>query len=130
MHLAPAPGRRRTMLWATAALLAIVGLGIWMLPSSTARSSPATVSATRGDVTMTVGGVGRIVEARATMQITVPSTATGGGAGASTSSPAAAASPPTSAPADAVFPTASGRVTRILVAPGQHVAAGQVVAIL
>ena len=118
------------MLWATAALVVIVGLGIWMLPGSTARSSPATVSATRGDVTMTVGGVGRIVEARATMQITVPSAATGGVAGASTSSSAAAASPPASAPADAVFPTASGRVARILVAPGQHVAAGQVVAIL
>jgi RND family efflux transporter MFP subunit len=70
---------------------------------------------TRGDVVVSVGGVGRIVEARAAEPIGVPSQA--GGASTTT-------------PADAVFATATGHLVRFTVGMGAHVRAGQRIAVL
>ena len=111
--------RRALVLFAVVAAVGI-GIGVWRLQSGTAAApeSPPVAKATRDDVILSVGGVGRIVEARASAQIALPTTAGGGAAGGA------------SASADAVFPRTSGRVSRFLVAPGRRVTAGQALAML
>ncbi|MEO7836233.1 MAG: efflux RND transporter periplasmic adaptor subunit, partial [Acidimicrobiales bacterium] len=85
-------------------------------------AEPPTTTASVGDVVVTVGGLGRVVEAAAGAPLAVPVAA-----GASGSGSGAAA---TTAPAAGVFPTASGRVASVLVAPGDQVGADQVLAVL
>jgi RND family efflux transporter MFP subunit len=117
---------------ALAAALA-TGAVAWELQSpSPAQSSLQTVAASRGDVVVTVGGLGRIVEANASGLISLPGSPAG-----STSSPASnsgssstGSSSTASVSADAVLPRASGRVSRVLVAPGDHVTSGDVIALL
>jgi HlyD family secretion protein len=108
-----------------------IGVGVWRLQSpGPAKAGPPTVAATRGNVVVTVGGVGRIVEANAAVSIGLPSAP---GGGASTAAGTTGTSPTGSTatvPADAVLPRASGRVARVLVAPGVHVSAGQPIAAL
>ena len=77
-----------------------------------------TATATRGDVVLMVGGVGRIVSARSANPVPIPAPQ----ASATTSGTAAM-------PADAVFASASGRIARYLVAPGERISAGQPVAV-
>jgi HlyD family secretion protein len=91
---------------------AAIGIGAWRLQdgSATAEPPPA-VEVTRGNVIVSVGGVGRITEARNTAE----STSAGGGI---------------SAASGAVFARASGRISRILVAPGQRVTRGEPLALL
>jgi len=89
-----------------------------------AQSDAPIATATRGDVVVSVGGVGRIVEAGATADIAVPSAA------AASSSSGGATTSPSSAPADAVFARTIGHVARFLVAPGRHVSAGRPLAVL
>ena len=116
---------RRAFVWLAFAAAAGIGIAVWQLQGSgAAQPTFATVTASRGDVIVSVGGVGRIVEARASAQIALP-TAVGGSAAT-----AAAGGGGASAPADAVFPRAGGRVSRLLVAPGQHVARGQPLVLL
>jgi RND family efflux transporter MFP subunit len=107
------------------------------------------VAADRGEVAVTVGGIGHVNTLSGAAQLVVSAgapgaTAGGGAAGAGTSTgsaaPAAApvsggptassASGGTPAPADAVFPTAAGHVTHLLVRPHDHVSAGQPIATL
>jgi multidrug efflux pump subunit AcrA (membrane-fusion protein) len=90
------------------------GFSSWWLQGGTA-ADPNMATATRDDLIVSVGGVGRIVLATASNQIAVPASA-----GGST----------TSAPADAIFPRSSGRVAHFLVEPGQKVKAGQALAVL
>jgi multidrug resistance efflux pump len=108
-------------------LVAVAGtaLAVLQLRDGThARDALRTAKASRGDVVITVGGVGRIVEARAAGQISVPSAAaTGSGSSTTTATP-------TTAPADAVFPNAAGRLARFLVTPGRRVQAGDPIAVL
>jgi HlyD family secretion protein len=114
---------------AVAALVgaALVGAAVWMVQSGQSASAPdvSTVTATRGDVVVSVGGVGRIVTGNVA-SIEVPSS--GGSSAASASGSTSASS--TSAPADAVFARATGHVARLLVKPGQHVTAGEPLALL
>jgi multidrug efflux pump subunit AcrA (membrane-fusion protein) len=91
------------------------------------------VPVSRGDVSVTVGGIGHVTTLTGAARLAVPSSssaavaaspgsrsgATGSGAGASS---------PREAPVDAVFPAVAGHVTQLLVAPGQRVLAGQPVA--
>jgi RND family efflux transporter MFP subunit len=120
-----------------------IGLYIWMLQgsSSAAPASTSVTRAVRGDLVVTVGGVGRIVQAARSAQITVPAaaggnTSAGSAASASSNAPGASgqagggAGGATAAPADAVFPRASGHVVRFLVHPGQRVVAGQPLALV
>jgi multidrug efflux pump subunit AcrA (membrane-fusion protein) len=111
------------------ALAAAVGIGttlLWRLGSNGAAAQPFTlVRANRGDVAVTVGGVGRIVLSQASADIVLPS-ATGRGGPASGSSAGNTAS----APGDAVFPRATGHLSRFVVVPGDHVAAAQPVALV
>lgn len=106
-----------------AAGAAAAGLSVWQLhKGAPARTALRTVTATRGDVAVAVGGLGRIVIA-GPRQIVVPAAtrATPGAAGQQGSTPA---------PAGAVFPVAPGRVVRVLVVPGQLVTAEQPLALL
>lgn len=94
-----------------------IGFGTWQGRGGRAEAAAAvtTFKATRGDLVVSVGGVGRIVERGAFTQLAVPSGSGGSGS---------------SAPADAVFARASARVSKLLVAPGQQVEAGDPVALL
>src|SRR6185436_8454889 len=96
----------------------LIGAAIWMAQSGQSASAPdtSTVTATRGDVVVTVGGVGRIVTGPVSA-IELPSS--GSSASGTTSASA------TSVSADAVFARATGHVVRLLVKPGQHVTAGE-----
>ncbi len=91
-------------------------------PSGQTASAPdvSTVTATRGDVVVTVGGVGRIVTGSGS-SIELPSS--GGSSSANGTGTTSTSS--TSVPADAVFARATGHVVRLLVKPGQHVTAGE-----
>ena len=82
-----------------------------------------TAKAVRGDVILTVGGVGRIVSARSANATAVPAAAVAQGSTTSTSTP-------TAGTADAVFASASGRMARYLVSPGERISAGQPIAVL
>lgn len=99
------------------ALVAAVGIGFVGCGSqggAAPAAAPVGLMATRGDLTVTVGGVGQIVQAG---QSTQPPPTTG-------------TAPAAETPGFSVFPQVSGQVTVFLVAPGQHVAAGQPVALL
>jgi len=111
--------------------------------SSVAPASDRLLTVDRGSVTATVGGVGHISASGASSSILVSAGGGAGGgggvngsaAGASSApssgggSASGAASPgPTAAPADGVFPRASGRVAEVLVHVGQRIGAGQTIA--
>ena len=116
---------RRTVLWVGIAAAIGIGVAVWRIQGDASASSSAllpTVKVTRADLVVSVGGVGRIVEKNGGEQITIPSAPA---AGATTTSGSTS-----SAPADAVFPRASGHVARILVAPGRRVHAGQPIAVI
>jgi RND family efflux transporter MFP subunit len=74
---------------------------------------------------VSVGGVGRIVT-NGVSAIELPASSGGSGASATGSTTGGSSS----APADAVFSHATGHVGRVLVKPGQHVLAGQALAVL
>jgi multidrug efflux pump subunit AcrA (membrane-fusion protein) len=123
---------RVTIAWRALAELAllgaaVIGVAVWQLQGGAAAEASlpeATVS--RDDLVVSVGGVGRIVDARASGLVVLPATSGGG----SSTPGAPAAGTGTSAPADAVFPHASGHVLGYLVVPGQQVVAGQPLALL
>src|ERR1700704_4399014 len=118
--------KTRRVLAAVAVLAAAAGTALALLPLHGAGQGSAalpTAVATRGDVVLTVGGVGRIVEAHAPGQISVPAATP---TAAAPTGPSAQAT----APADAVFPSATGHVVRFFVAPGAHVYAGDPIAVL
>ena len=115
------------------ALVAAIGivLTVWRLQSGTAAEGSSVATASRGDISVSVGGVGRIVEARASAQIAVPASSAGSPGAASPGAPAGSSGGgPSSAPVDAVFPRAAGRLSKFLVAPGRRVAAGEPLALL
>ena len=121
------PSRRLLGVLVLAAAIAS-GISVWQLEGSTAASVPESIAtASRGDIVVSVGGVGRIVESGAINQLGTPG---GGAAGGSTTSGQGSSGVVASAPAGALFPRATGRISRLLVVPGQHVVAGQVVALL
>ena len=96
-----------------------IGAGVWQLRgSSSASSSLATVRATRGELVVSVRARGRVVDARSASIGTAATPAAGG-----------AATPPAAAvTTQPIFPQVGGRVVALLVAPGKHVAAGQILA--
>jgi HlyD family secretion protein len=94
-----------------------------------AEAAPSLATASRGDLVVTVGGVGRIVEARASGQVITAAGGTAGSASGSTPGASAGAGA-TTVSVDAVFPRTAGFVSNFLVVPGQRVAAGQALAYL
>ena len=122
--------RRALVLLGVAAAVAIgVSLSVgWLQSAPAAPESPGAVAtATRDDVVLSVGGVGRIVPAGRSTDILVPAAAGGAAPGAAASGGASATA---GTAAIAVFPRTTGRLLRFLVAPGQRVAAGQPLALL
>ncbi len=111
----------RVVLWLAAA--GGVAFAVFGLQGSAAAPSPF-IKAARNDIVVSVGGVGRIVEANGASEIAVPA---GNGGGAASG---ASGSTTATAPADAVFPRASGHLRRFLVKPGQHVTTGQKLALI
>lgn len=106
---------RRALIWFAVVAACVVALSVWRFQGNAeAQASTSLATAKRGSIVVTVGGVGQIVD---------------GLSGQSTSG-TASASGATSAPANAVFPNASGIVSIVLVAPGQRVVAGQTLAIV
>jgi RND family efflux transporter MFP subunit len=104
------------------AVLAVgAACAVWLRDDGRSQATAA-VAVARGDVVVTAGGVGRIVDGAASN-----STALSGGAAAKAGTSATGAS---SVPADAVFPQTSGVVAQVLVTPGQQVVTGQPLAVL
>jgi HlyD family secretion protein len=113
----------------TTALAIMLSLGTLRSSPASAQSPGAVAKASRGNVVLTVGGVGRIVPAGLSAEISIPASApTSGSAQGSAGSSGAA--PPAATSSTSVFPRASGRLLRFLVAPGDRVAAGQPLALL
>ena len=109
--------RRRVLVLLALASAVGIGIAVWGFRGVTATAAaPVGLTATRGDLTVTVGGVGQIVQAG---QSTQPPATTGG-----------STAPAAGTPGFSVFPQASGQITVFLVAPGQHLTAGQPVALL
>jgi len=109
---------RRALISSVLVAAFLIGLSVWRLQGDAgAQASATTATATRGSIVVTVGGVGRIVEARLSGQ----SAAAGSSASASGS---------TSTLASGVFPRASGTISSVLVAPGQRVAVGETLALI
>jgi RND family efflux transporter MFP subunit len=108
---------------AALALAALVAAAIWLVQSGQSAAAPdvSIVRATRGDVVVSVGGVGRVVTAGGASVIEPPGSAAASGTTASGSAGGSA----TPVPADAVFARVVGHVDRLLVQAGQHVVAGQ-----
>jgi RND family efflux transporter MFP subunit len=99
---------------------ALVGRSLETGASASSDSIP-TAEVTRGNVLVSVGGVGRVVEADSPTQLVVPG---------STSTSPSGSSGSTATPGDAVFAQATGHVSAVLVAPGRQVVAGQPIAIV
>jgi RND family efflux transporter MFP subunit len=111
-------------------MVLLVGVAVWHLQGgAAAEASTLEVTATRGDLVVSVGGVGRIVDARSS-GLVVPATGGGAVSGAPSGASGATGGGAATAPADAVFPHASGHVLGYLVVPGQQVVAGQPLALI
>ncbi len=119
---------QRGYVWFSLVVAVAIGVSVWWLQTGSAApaESVSSVRATRGDIVVSVGGVGRIVETQ-TARIAVPPAGSGTASGPTTS---AAPTSATSASSGAVFPRLSGHLTRFLVEPGQKVVAGQALALL
>ena len=113
---------KRVIVGLTVTFLTVAALLAWQRQASGRSPQPLRLAtADRGDIAVTVGGIGRIVQARAPSPVAVAAAAPSGGTPAGSGGP-------TTAPAGAVFPLASGRVAKLLVVPGRHVVAGQALA--
>jgi RND family efflux transporter MFP subunit len=116
---------RRRQTWILCLIPIVFAFGVWGSTGGTAAEADAAAArAERNDMVVSVGGVGRIVQARAAGLIARPSSS--GGSGGAGSGPAAQAD----TPSDAVFPRASGRIKRYAVRRGQRVVANQTLAVL
>jgi multidrug efflux pump subunit AcrA (membrane-fusion protein) len=110
------------LIWVALVAFSLIAISIWRLQGNAeAQASPTLATATRGPIVVTVGGVGRIVEARLSGQSGI----TGAASSSSTTTGGSA-----TAQANAVFSRATGTISQVLVAPGQRVAAGQVLALV
>jgi multidrug resistance efflux pump len=128
-----------------------LAVGIALLGGSGSSVAPASdrlLTADRGSILATVGGVGHVSASSATQSILVSSgsgaagggpatspnsrAAAGSGSGASSSAGAShsgsGSAGATPAPADAIFPRTTGRVAEVMVHVGQRIGAGQTIA--
>ena len=121
-------GRRRARIALVLAAVLLIGAVTYLMHSSSAPAAEKlrVVRATYGDVTVTVGGVGRIVPSGSTSAAVLTTATTGGSTSGGTSQGGGAAT----APVDAVFARTTGTVSLLLVEPGQRVVAGQPIAVL
>lgn len=114
------PARRRALMVLAMVAALATAVTVWRLQGdAVAQASPNLATATKGPIVVTVGGVGRIVESRLSGQRT---------AGAATSSASSTGS--AAAPAGSVFPRTTGTVSRVLVAVGDRVSPGELLALV
>ncbi|MCW3013369.1 MAG: hypothetical protein JWO02_461, partial [Solirubrobacterales bacterium] len=124
-----------------AALIVVVSVGVWASGrgGGSPPAPPELVRAERGEVAVTVGGIGHVATLTEAALLAVPgagsAAASGSNAGSSAGSAGAAggtggAGGGTLAPADTVFPAVAGHVARVLVKPGDRVVAGQSIAVI
>ena len=107
---------RRALNWTAvvAAMGAVGAVGVRSLRGgSPPRATVAAATASRGDIVVSVGAVGRIVAARSTLQTAQPAVGT-------------AAAPSL----DAVYPNTRGNIARLLVSANQRVTRGQAIAVV
>jgi len=128
----------RALVALVAAAVVVAGV-VWSTQGGGGSSSAKGefVTAQRGQVAVTVGGIGHVNTLAGAGHLAVPSatpaSASGSGGSGAASSPSTASSASsgsTQAPSDAVFAQVGGHVTRLLVRPGERVAAGQAIATL
>ncbi len=102
---------RRLFILVILVVALVTAVGVWRLQGGTASAQPVpALKVTRRDLIVTVGGVGRIVQAGQPTQMPPA-------AGSSTAAVG-------ETPGSAVFPL-SGQVTEFIAAPGDLVAAGE-----
>jgi len=108
----------------TAALLLLTG-AVWGATrgEGSAAGSPETVTVGRGNIALTVGGIGHVATLTDASRLAVASSGTSGPAASGSGASA-------SAPVEAVFATVPGHVTSLLVDVGDEVTAGQPIAVL
>ena len=112
--------RSRVLVTLAIALGIAVALSLWSLHDNTASAEvTAGVKAIRGDLVVSVRGVGRIVQTQQSGLTTAPPA----GASSGSSATAEVAGAP-------VYARTSGQIAKVLVAPGQRVKAGQALALL
>lgn len=117
---------------AAVAVVAVAGAAVWRASSGGATSAPLVepITVARGNVVVSVSGIGKIVEARSSAFGGASRSATSGAgnsAGASSGSGSGGGGP---APAGAIFPGASGSLTKYFVKVGQTVPIGQPLAVI
>src|SRR5689334_11073065 len=95
---------RRGVVAALAVVAAAAAAVIPLTRGGKTRPLPPSAVVSRGTVAITVGGVGRVVEAAIASQVPVPAQP----GGSATASATTATAAPNTAPSDAVFPTVSG----------------------
>ncbi len=124
--------RRRTIIGLGVALAA-GAIGVAVLRTHGAQAPPPAnpIAVTRGDVVVSVTGIGKAVEARSSLYATSSARSggtSGGGAGGSAGTSGSGAGMPI--PAGAVFPGASGDLVKFVVAARQPVRSGQPLALI
>lgn len=123
--------RRRLLLVVLAAALVAAAIA-WATRGGGGHAPPIGefVVAERGDVALTVGGIGHVTTLTGAALLTLPSAtpATAGGSASAQGGPPAPAGGQSTA--DIVFPAVAGHVVRLLVQRGDRVVAGQPVALL
>jgi RND family efflux transporter MFP subunit len=124
---------------ALVAVVVLVGGIVWAGTRGDGAATPAgrIVTVQRGDVAVTVGGIGHVstLTGAARVQVGAGTTGAAGATGATTKTAStataaagSAASGPVQASADAVFPSLTGHVSQVFVHPGDRVVAGQPIA--
>ena len=110
--------KKRLGVLSAVCVAAAITVELWHLNGGTATAAtPTAVKVTRGDLIVSVGGVGQIAQI--------------GGSGQPGTTPAGAATTLTTDTSGApIFPRSSGQLTAYLVTPGQHVAAGDPIAVV
>ena len=124
--------RRRTIVGLGVAL-AVGAVAVAVVSTHGAHAPPPAtlIAVTRGDVVVSVTGIGKAVEARSSLYATSSGRSggtSGGGAGGSAGTSGSGAGTPI--PAGAVFPGASGDLVKFVVAARQPVRIGQPLALI
>jgi HlyD family secretion protein len=120
---------RRPAAVAAVVITTAVVFAVLRLPGGATAAEANVATAARDDLVVTVGGVGRIVEANASGSVILAAAASASPSSSSSSSSGSSAGGASAHP-NAVFPRTTGRISRYLVNPGESVRAGQAIAML
>lgn len=123
--------RRRTLIaLGAASVIGVVGVVILRPQQGSTPPAEPPIDVTRGNVVVSVTGVGKVVEARSSLYTASGARGGGAGGGAGGSSSSQGSSAGTPAPAGAIYPGASGDLVKYMVTVGRSVRIGQPLASL